>query len=103
MTNQYKLEYIIKTLTNKELCIQTIEECAELQQALTKYLRSVDGMVKPNSEKEIYDNLDEEIADVFLCLKVLADYGFYAMDEVEQIADYKLDRWVNRLNGDWTE
>ncbi len=104
MTNQEKLDCIIAKLTSDEIAVQAMEECAELQQALSKFFRITSANNHSNETNEaIYKNITEEVADVFLCLKVLADDGFYAMDEVEQIADYKLNRWVNRLNGDWTE
>lgn len=56
-----------------------MEECAELIQAVSKRLRG-----KPDLD----DNLAEEMADVYICLKMLQDmYG---------VTDERLESWIDR-------
>lgn len=63
-----------------------MEECAELIQAVSKRLRG-----RPDPE----DNLAEEMADVYICLKMLQDmYG---------VTDERLESWIKRKTERQTE
>ena len=65
------------------------EECAELIQALTK--------VKRYGLKDEYKgNLQEEIADVLICISELISLGYIDMDKVEEWHTYKVDREIAR-------
>ena len=65
------------------------EECAELIQALTKVKRyGLDGEHK--------DNLQEEIADVLICISELLSLGYIDMDKVEEWHTYKVNREIKR-------
>lgn len=57
--------------------IVCMEECAELQQAISKELRG----------KSNKDNLAEEIADVLICI--------YMLKEMYGISDYIIQNWIN--------
>lgn len=65
------------------------EECAELIQALSKVKRyGLDGDYK--------DNLQEEIADVLICISELLSLGYIDMEKVEEWHKYKVDREIRR-------
>ena len=65
------------------------EESAELIQALTK--------VKRYGLKDEYKgNLQEEIADVLICISELLSLGYIDMSEVEKWHTYKVDREIKR-------
>ena len=65
------------------------EESAELIQALTK--------VKRYGLKDEYKgNLQEEIADVLICISELLSLGYIDIAEVEKWHTYKVNREINR-------
>lgn len=77
--------------TNGEDLTFTIasEECAELIQALSKIKRyGFDGDYK--------DNLQEEVADILICISELLSLGYIDMDKVEEWHTYKVDREIER-------
>lgn len=67
------------------------EESAELIQALTK--------VKRYGDKGGYkDNLQEEVADVLICITELISLGYIEIAEVEKWHTYKVNREIKRAN-----
>lgn len=65
------------------------EECAELIQALSKIKRyGFDGDYK--------ENLQEEVADILICISELISLGYIDMDKVEEWHKYKVDREISR-------
>ena len=65
------------------------EESAELIQALTK--------VKRYGLKDEYKgNLQEEIADVLICISELLSLGYIDIDKVEEWHTYKVNREIKR-------
>ena len=86
------LNYVRSHVSSRELLAVIAEESAELTQAALK-LRRVGSKEHPTPKpiNELYDNFEEEIADVFLCVKVLG------MDISTPICMEKLERWVRRL------
>ena len=65
------------------------EECAELIQALSKIKRyGFDGDYK--------DNLQEEVADIIVCISELISLGYIDMEKVEEWHTYKVDREIER-------
>jgi hypothetical protein len=64
-----------------------LEELAELQQAITKFLRD-----KPNME-----NIEEEIADVEICLEWVKDIIKPNSNHIEAWKDYKYNRMKTRI------
>ena len=74
---------------DKNLCSTiSMEECAELIQAISKAKRG----------KLDKDNLAEEIADVIICMDWVMDIYEISKKEVEKWLDYKKNRIVTRLN-----
>ena len=65
----------ITSVQGDKTLIIAMEELAELQQALSKFLRR-----KPNM-----DNLHEEYADVLICLEWLK--------QCSQLSDEEIDKW----------
>lgn len=102
MTNQDKLEFVRDKLSQEEMLIQLAEECNELSQACLKVVRMGSHNPPNITCKDLDANFTEELADVLLCIKVLPKF-VVVEEELNEIADYKLNRWVNRLNGDWSE
>ena len=90
------IEYIREQLPQEELLTQLAEECNELAQAALKMRRCMDGRnPTPVRLSEAVANLQEEIGDVKLCLRVL---GYHVEDPGYDIAgERKLTRWANRL------
>lgn len=90
------IEYIRDQIPDEELLVQLAEEAAELAQAALKMHRVLDGRnPTPVRMSEAWANLQEEVADVLLSLRVLdiriADHEYWASMEE------KLERWVGRL------
>lgn len=85
-------------LSNKELLCQLAEEAAELSQAALKLRRAIDGKnPTPKTFGECKLELDEEIADVELCLEELtlfSDLDFIIQDV---FVEAKRKRWLSRL------
>lgn len=75
---------------------QTAEECAELAHACLKEARRLRGEnPTPCTAEECKKSIEEEMADVALCLDLLDDSD-YTLDPI--IAKAKLDRWHQRLD-----
>lgn len=89
-------KYIREKLPEEELLAQLAEEAAELAQAALKMRRVLDGKnPTPVRVSEAWANLQEEVADVLLCLQVL-DIDTDAVSYHETIRA-KLIRWSDRL------
>ena len=65
------------------------EECGELIQAISKYVR------KPS--KETKTNLIEEMADVTICINALMVKYDIPSDEVQSVIEYKNKRNLKRM------
>jgi hypothetical protein len=88
-----KIRYICENVSDMSRLLQLGEECAELTQAIFKYLRkmSTDNPT-PKTEEEIISNVKEEIMDVQLCIDCVdADMVDY------EIYNCKLNRWNKRV------
>jgi NTP pyrophosphatase (non-canonical NTP hydrolase) len=77
---------VIERLGDKVMVI-AMEECAELQQAISKGIRG-------KLDKE---NLTEEIADVLICIDWVMDYFDISEDEVDKWIEKKAERIKQRL------
>ena len=81
---------------NDAIVIISIEEMAELIQALCKTLRLMLGdKTLRKTEKEVSAMVDEEIADTEIALHRLVDimgYQGQRLEKVKQIIEHKLDR-----------
>lgn len=76
---------------------QTAEEAAELSQAANKLRRAYRGGLTPTPPAEARHHLDEEVADLLVCLEVLREQGDLNMDDVLDIALQKAARWHGRI------
>ena len=66
----------------------TSEECAELIQAITKVKRY--GLID-----KYHDNLQEEVADVLICISELLILGYLDLEKINEYQINKIDReWL---------
>ena len=92
--NKYA-EYIMNTLTARELLEQLAEECNELAKASLKLIRAnqMSESVTPTSRLEAWNNFVEEQQDVISVLWLLTrDENYKFIDNYE-----KYVRWAKRL------
>ena len=74
---------------------QLAEEASELAQAALKLARIYrKENPTPVFEKEALENLNEEVADVALCVQVLSNIENY---KIRRIMNRKYKRWLERL------
>lgn len=93
-------------LPKTEILAQVAEEASELAQAALKLRRALDGTnPTPKNVEECLENIQEEMADVFVCLTMFGKsaerdgiliYNRY-MEKVIKIEDEKEARWLHRL------
>ena len=90
---------INEILDKTEILAQLAEEASELAQAALKLRRAIDGKnPTPSSISECEAAMDEEIADVWLCVR---HAGFSANKHLMiqgEIMSEKNERWLSRLN-----
>lgn len=90
------MKEIIDKIGESAILEQLAEECAELAKAALKLSRVVrKENPTPVTENDAFDNLVEEIGDVRLLLRV-TDY-MYDTIPTQDIEEYKLQRWKNRI------
>lgn len=78
--------------------VLTIEEMAELTQALTKYLRFFEGGQKiRDSIPAVLDNIVEEIADVSLMLLQMRMYFLISDEEINSTIKRKINRTIRSI------
>ena len=92
------IEVVRKALPQDELLCQIAEEASELAKAALKLRRAYNGTnPTPVTQREAYEALLEEIADVNVCIIALElDRGFNFV-QVSKIMNEKLERWAGRL------
>ena len=92
------IEFIRENLSQEELLTQLAEECAELSKAALKLRRVYSGEnPTPVRRKDAFDNVIEEIADVYLSIMVLGLDAPIHSRKVYKIMEAKLSRWEQRL------
>lgn len=94
-------EKIFAKLGRAAVLEQLAEEAAEIAQAALKMARIIRGEnPTPKKAREAAEELEEEIADVLVCYRVLKT-GSITIDteRVEKIAEIKMKRWLDRLEG----
>lgn len=91
MKQRDKLEIIAKYYGKKQL-LQTVEESAELMQAISKYIR------KPSNET--LGHILEEIADVEIMTAQLRMIFNVDNTVVEDIKDMKINRQIERIRNE---
>ena len=94
------LSYICNTFGKQYMLTVAMEECVELIQAISKIKRY-------GSSKEYCDNLNEEIADVSICIGALVQMNYADVKEENNYYEKKLERLLNRAkekefeNSEW--
>ena len=105
--NREDLEKLLHRLKGENFGIpalleQTAEECTELAQASLKLARKMRGNnPTPKDIPELIENLEEEVADVDICIKLLADDGIIDTDNVIDVSEAKEKRWMKRLEEEY--
>ena len=101
MTRMHKdgvLLEIREILDKTEILAQLAEEAAELAQAALKLRRAIDGKnPTPKTILECEEHLNEEIADIWLCIR---EAGFSDDEHLMiqgEIMSAKHERWLSRL------
>ena len=93
---------IIDKIGIPALLEQTAEECTELAQACLKLARKMRGNnPTPKDVPELIENLEEEVADVEICIELLADDGIIDTATVIDISEAKEKRWMKRLEEEY--
>lgn len=63
---------LIEIIGKEQMLLQTAEEAAELAQACLKLARKINGKnPTPKTMDELMSNLEEEVADVSICIEEL--------------------------------
>jgi len=85
-------------LSKPELLTQLAEEAAELSQAALKLRRAMTGEnPTPKTVTECVAALNEEVADVEICLNELGFYRDWLTAERSKLYESKTKRWISRL------
>lgn len=80
------------------IIISLIEECSELQKALTRLLRYRKGDKSLVDNGQLIEDVIEEISDVSNMIdKYIKEFNI-TIDEIYKIKDFKLKRYNHRLN-----
>lgn len=87
-------EYIKSRLSEEMILGQLMEECAELIKAAHKVIRERQGVNLPHIDHSAVEDLEEEIADVMLCVSLLSCVDG---DKIESWIISKENRWERRL------
>lgn len=87
-------EYIKSRLSEEMILGQLMEECAELIKAAHKVIRERQEVNLPHIDHPAVEDLEEEIADVMLCVSLLSGIDG---DRIESWIMSKENRWERRL------
>ena len=92
-------EKIFAKLGRAAVLEQLAEEAAEVAQAALKMARIIRGEnPTPKTACEAAEALEEEMADVIVCMRVLATGSIVIdVENVEKIAEIKMKRCLDRL------
>lgn len=89
---------VIRTIGEPALLEQLAEECSELAQAALKLARLERcENPTPKTEEECVSALNEEMADVCLCMDVIKCVREYDLSNVGNKACVKMERWAQRI------
>ncbi|MGL6219190.1 MAG: hypothetical protein ACRC36_14225 [Lacrimispora sphenoides] len=103
MTTNQKIRYIAHHYGYESQSRQCIEELAELTQAINKFWRAKENLLKPykaGKARELVEaerNVAEEIADVAIMIAQLQELLGIDDERVMGIVDMKLDREIMRI------
>lgn len=80
------------------IIISLIEECSELQKALTRLLRYNKGDKSLVNNGQLINDIIEEISDVSNMIdKYIKEFNI-TIDEIYKIKEFKIKRYNNRIN-----
>lgn len=89
---------LIEKIGSAAMLEQTAEECVELAQACLKYARALrQENPTPKPMHEIIANIEEETADVCLCLSELSRYSVINDTNVQHWTEIKENRILERF------
>lgn len=89
---------IAKEIGVPALLEQCAEECGELSHACLKMARKLrHENPTPMSKQKIFEHLNEETADVQLCIDALFKAGVLTRDVVDSNKIVKAARWEQRM------
>lgn len=92
---------VVEKIGEAALLEQAAEECVELAKELLKMARKIrNENPTPTQKDEIFDNIQEETADILLCIDHLEKAGYIVQDEVMGIYRHKEERMKKRLGGE---
>lgn len=95
------IDTIQRHLDQSEVLAQLAEEAAELAKAALKLRRVYTGVnPTPVTGKQAFENLLEEMADVYNCIHILGFDTAVNLSEVQRIMLAKQARWAERLQAD---
>ncbi len=100
MTTNQKIRYIANHYGYESQSRQCIEELAELIQAINKFDRAKENLIKTGKARELVEaekNIAEEIADVAIIIAQLQELLGIDDERVMGIVDMKLDREIMRI------
>lgn len=103
--NHKREDYILEHTGICSVFEQCAEECCELGQVCLKMARKIRNQnPTPKRMNEIEKDFKEEVADVLVCLSVLIkSNNLTTFEELENIFDMKIKRWVERVRESETE
>lgn len=92
------VDIIRERLDQPELLTQLAEEAAELGKAALKLRRVYTGVnPTPVTGQEAFENLLEELADVYVCISALGLDTCMNLSQVQRTMLMKMERWAGRL------
>lgn len=90
---------IAKAIGTPALLEQCAEECTELAQACLKMSRKMrNENPTPKSKSELWENINEEAADVQLCIESLLNSSILSNTEMTAWKKSKMERWEQRIS-----
>lgn len=89
VSNCPSLEKVCETWGNQHMLTIAMEENAELIQAISKIKRH-----GPNLDNS--SHLNEEVADVLICIYELYVMGYLVTDKITEIIERKVERSIQR-------
>ena len=90
---------VAKVIGVPALLEQCAEECSEFAQACLKMARKMrDENPTPKTKGELWENINEEAADVELCIESLLLSPVLSNTEMTHWKDIKRKRWDERLS-----
>lgn len=89
VSNCSSLEKVCKIWGNQHMLTIAMEENAEMIQAISKIKRN--GLDPINAS-----HLDEEVADVLICIYELYVMGYLVTDKITEIIERKVERSMQR-------